>query len=31
LLERDGEAQYRIKSASEPFKRVIGENSIEKA
>jgi hypothetical protein len=30
LPERDGELQYRVKNASEPFERVVAETSIEK-
>ena len=31
LPERNGEAQYRIKSASEPHERVVAEGGLERA
>ncbi len=31
LPERGGEVQYRIKTAQEPFERVVWESAIEKA
>lgn len=31
LPSRDGEAQYRIKSSSEPYERVVKEGELERA